>query len=165
MQGEILEGVLNRDKREKWRERTRPLVCLCVCFGPPASSGQHKKRQRWSRSCRVVFRFNRRVSKSMPHLQPVNQLILLPLHILGARGAWALVQLYAADRKCHLKEGEQSENTWSSFIQRSGRVGNFWGSYWLNGSLGWALLFVIYLNVIVRELPILATLPKGVCLS
>lgn len=48
----------------------------------------------------------------MRRLQPVDQFLFIPLHILGVRGAWALAQLYAADLKCHLEAcAKENEST------------------------------------------------------
>lgn len=62
----------------------------------------------------------------MRHPQPVGQLDPLPLHVLGVRSVWTLVQLHAADRKCH-PEGGGGFLKLQQFIHPKGREGRkFW---------------------------------------
>lgn len=119
MKGAILESVLDRDKTER-----KTPACLCVwllwatCIAWAAQRAAKDGRE--AQGLRVVVSSQQTcVSTLMRRLQPVGQLLLIPLHILGVRGAWALAQLYAADLKCHL----ESCVKYTKSVSRKGREG------------------------------------------
>jgi hypothetical protein len=135
-----------REKNPPTCLRVWPLWAACIAWAAQKAAKDGPEALGW------LSQLNRRVSNFIRRLQPVGQLLLLPLHILGVRGAWVLAQLYAADLKCHREASvKKTDITRNPFLERAGGSEALEYLIGLMEVLAGLSFFVKYLNIFHRQ--------------